>query len=198
MSTVTPTITRTPFAVFILVLRDNINLRLQLLGTGFAVDTPSKTIGMTAAHCIWYQDENEVERRKNGELFFVSHIERSEITGELFIPLENEDILCFKMQPIYHNTKDICLLKIENDHINTANVFPELIPICPMQFMPQSSREEYKVKLYHAPIIIFLSLKLLALEIIPSEWSNAVLMQKKYFFTRMDMVSSASGGPIVS
>lgn len=142
--------------MFILVLREDASSPLQLVGTGFAVNTPSKTIGMTTAHCIWCRGEDGLDHRRKGDIFFVSNIERDEETDELFIPLGNgyPSVLCYKMKPIYHNTRDICLLQIENDPLNTGTTFPETIPICPTELMPKSSMEEYEVKVYHHSICI--------------------------------------------
>ena len=157
---------------------------------------------MTAAHCVWFKDEHGVEYRKNGDLFFVSKIERNEETNEIFIPVVNTDgtpVLCYKMKPIYHNTRDICLLQIEADPINSGTSFSETIPVCPTSLMPNSSQEGYKIKVYQAPITLFFELNLLELDIEASEWCKAILIQKdRFFYGQTTAAPGSSGGPAIN
>lgn len=110
------------------------------------LDTPSTT----AAHYIWFKDDQGMKCRKEGNFFFVSQIERT------FYPATS--LLCYKMKPIYHNNRDICRLQIENDAMNSVAAFRETIPICnpgTTNFQPTSSNQEYRVKVYHATISFF-------------------------------------------
>lgn len=188
-------------SVFILILRENASSPIQLVGTGFAVDTPSKTIGMTAAHCIWFKNEQGVECRKRGDLFFVSNIERDEATGQIIIPqgTEEEPVLCYKMQPIYHNNRDICLLQIASDLMNSGPKFSDTIPICTTNSTPKSSKQEYRVKVYQAAITAFAAMNLPALDIEASEWCKACLIQKgRYFYAQTSAAPGSSGGPVIN
>lgn len=169
---------------------------INLVGTGFAVTTPSMTIGMTCAHCIWRTDEGDAESKAVGDFYFVSRIERVG-SGIYIIPREEGDEV-YKMKSVYHSTTDICLLQIDQDESNTSAVFAETIPICPASEMPRSSRNEYEVKVYQSPITVFASLDLPVLDIDVGKWSKATMVQPRFFYAQTSSAPGSSGGPVIN
>ena len=187
---------RTSYAVYIMVLRDSTGV-LNLLGTAFAVRTPSCTVAMTCAHCIWKKDENGLDCRCAGEIFLASRVERDD-NGRLRFGADVEDEV-FRMNPIHHNTADICLLQIDtNCPENSAQKFSITIPICPSELMPKSSRDEYEVKVYQAPMTTFSNLDLPSLDIATGAWCKVQMKQPLYFYVQSVSAPGSSGGPVIN
>jgi hypothetical protein len=187
---------RMAYSVYLMVLRSP-NGVIHLLSTAFAVTTPSRTVAMTCAHCIWTTDEEGVERRSAGDLLLVSRVFRN--TDGTFAVASEVGDECFQMQPIYHNSRDVCLLQIDSACAsNTSIAFKETIPVCPSQLMPTSARQEYYVKVYQAPMAAFAALDMPCLDIDVGQWVKIAMAQDCYFYAQTVSGPGSSGGPVVN
>jgi len=183
------------FGNAVFVLCREVKKVLYPIGTAFAITTPSQTIAMTCAHCLWSKNEKgeEIRTAIGGDIVLTTRVVRGE-DGHLSI-----HDLCYYVKTIYHNTLDICLLQIDETNDRNQNFkFENTIPICPKSMLPVSSMQEYVVKLYHAPITLFSNLKLPSLEVEIGAKAKAGLFQGPGFYIQSACAPGSSGGPVIN
>jgi hypothetical protein len=91
-------------------------------------------------------------------------------------------------------------LEIIADDAGLANdvSFNKCISLCPLSNFPtRRSSEEYKVKIYHAPIKVFHNMGLPCLDI-ESCHSSASLMSAHHFYCQTSVAPDSSGGPVIN
>lgn len=183
-----------PDAVFVLVVKNSPEIStVEVIGTAFALDTPTRNIAMTTRHCI-YLDNKETNKTEkvSGTLFLVSKVQR-EADG-----LHIAGSQCYHVEPFHRCTADICLLRITTcwNPANTRETFPERIPLCPPDRMPTG--ESYEVRVIQCPATVFHHMRRNVLKAECGNWSQTSMVEDDHFFVESIAGPGSSGGPAIN
>jgi hypothetical protein len=166
-----------------LLCRRESGTHIAPVGTAFAVDSFTKTILLTAGHCVVDYQSNTVA----GELFITTGMSRmSDGRMEYENPLIPIDIL-----ECGHEKIDIAVLK-RKDNVP----FEKTIPACPIEQIP-TTRNEEKVKMYHYPIRPFMEGEFSICDISVTNYNKLFGKSGHHMYLEEGPLEGSSGAAVV-
>lgn len=155
---------------------------IRPLGTAFAVECRSKTLLLTALHCVI--DESTAILLT--DLFIVDGLER--VTGQEVLLSTPINVSVVQASDV---AIDVACLKAEVP-------FKDAISLCPITELP-SLKSEYKVKAYHCPVRIYLECVSPIINVTSTAYSKVVSQSHHHIFVSqgLGLMQGSSGGPVV-
>ena len=157
-------------------------------GSCFAVESRSRTIIMTAAHCALKEVDGTL-KVVNPPFYLCKSIDKAQGEGRTrFENIQELSLLSWNLK------SDIAILQVSIPFNSTI----PCIPICPLEELPASQNED-RVKLYKCDVQMFVEnpSEMPVLSASATEFDKVVSVSHSHVVFPRSMMSGSSGGPLV-